>query len=229
MSNFSTDQHNHQEIDSRTAIRIREYGIVPALVVIDVQNGFVSKSGSYDKLGIDISYYQKIIPTVKGLLEHCKSIGIPIYFTNAIREPSGFDLLTKTHKILPQAREERIKDVPICVRGTWDAEIIEELKPSTSNIITKRRDSTFQGTNLDEELRSRGIDTVIFCGVDTSMCVESSVREAFNLGYDVVVVSDATASMNPSRYECTLDDVKSFYGLVIESRELNDSTVYRTQ
>ena len=68
------------------------------------------------------------------------------------------------------------------------------------------------------------MDTVIFCEVDTSMYVESSLREAFNRGYNVVVVSDATVSMNEKRYECTLDDVRASYGLVIDAKELVQST-----
>jgi ureidoacrylate peracid hydrolase len=55
--------------------------------------------------------------------------------------------------------------------------------------------------------------------VDTSICVETSLRDAFNLGHDVVLISDATASMDPKRYQCTLDDVRSFYGLVMETDE----------
>ena len=136
------------------------------------------------------------------------------------RESSGIDLLTRTHKILPKPREERIQEVPICVKGTWDADIVAELKPDSHEcIITKRRDSAFHCTGLEGLLRKLQVDTAIFCGIDTSMCVESSLRDAFNLGFDVMIMSDATASMNPKRYECTLDDVRSFYGLVIDAGE----------
>jgi len=61
---------------------------------------------------------------------------------------------------------------------------------------------------------------VIFCGFDTSMCVEMSLRDTFNLGFDIIFVSDGTAYMNPKRYEYTLDDVRSFYGLVLDTKEL---------
>lgn len=192
-------------------------------MVIDVQNGFASKGGSYYKLGIDISPYQKVLPNIRKLVDRCKSIGMPVLFTQSIRESSGVDLLTKTHQILPKPREERIEEIPICVRGSWDADIVGELKPDNHKyVIEKRRDSAFYNTGLENFLRKLQVNTVIFCGIDTSMCVETSLRDAFNLGFDVIVVSDATASMNSKRYECTLDDVRSFYGLVLDTNELSE-------
>jgi ureidoacrylate peracid hydrolase len=69
-------------------------------------------------------------------------------------------------------------------------------------------------------LRSIGIDTLIFCGIDTSICVETSLREAFNIGYDVILVSDATASSSRKHYESTLENVRDYYGIIMDSREL---------
>jgi ureidoacrylate peracid hydrolase len=83
------------------------------------------------------------------------------------------------------------------------------------HIIIKRRDSAFQDTELRVWLQSAGINTLIFCGVDTSICVETSIRDAFNLGYDIVLVSDATASGIKSHYETTLARVKDYYGLAM--------------
>ena len=100
------------------------YRINPALIVIDVQNGFVSKGGSYDTLGINILPYNEVKLKIRHLIDISRSANIPIFYTQAIREPSGIDLLTNTHKILPKAREERIRKNPICVRGTWDADIV---------------------------------------------------------------------------------------------------------
>ena len=211
---------HYRENGNAATITIKGYQTRPALIVIDVQNGFISKGGSYDKLGIDTSYYERVLPNISRIVNACKEIDILVLFTQSIRESSGIDLLTRTHKILPKPREERIQEVPICVKGTWDADIVAELKPDSHEcVITKRRDSAFHGTGLESLLRKLQVDTVIFCGIDTSMCVESSLRDAFNLGFDVMIMSDATASMNPKRYECTLDDVRSFYGLVIDTGE----------
>ena len=201
-------------------MKLREYRVNPALIVIDVQNGFVSRGGSYDLLRIDTSNYKTIIPTIRNLIDACRLYGIPIFYTQAVRESSGIDLLTKTHKILPRSREERIKKRPICVRGSWDAEIVDEIKPSQADhVVLKRRDSAFHDTEIAVWLRSLSVNTIIFCGIDTSICVETSLRDAFNLGYDVVLISDATASSNEKHYESTLENVKGYYGLVMDLSE----------
>jgi ureidoacrylate peracid hydrolase len=187
------------------------------LVVVDMQNGFVAKNGSYDKLGMNTPLYREIIPKVRDLIDLCKSLDMPVFYTESVREASGIDLLTKIHTLLPKSREERLK-IPICVRGTWDAQTIDELKPKEEegdHIIIKRRDSAFQDTELRVWLQSSGINVLVFCGVDTSICVETSIRDAFNLGYDIVLVSDATASGNKQHYETTLARVRDYYGLAM--------------
>lgn len=202
-------------------LQFNSYKINPILLIIDMQNGFCTKGGSYDKLGIDISHYQKIIPNIKKAIEICRKAKIPIFYTQAVREASGIDLFTKQHKILPQKRGERIKKIPICVRGTWDAEIIPELSPAKEDhIVIKRRDSAFQDTELDLWLRSSHIDTIIFCGADTSVCVDNSVRDAFNKGYSVIILSDAVASMHPSHHVATLETLKEWYGVSVTTDEL---------
>src|SRR5437763_12760484 len=203
-------------------MRLKDYEINPALIVTDVQNGFVSKGGSYDLLGMEISHYREVIPKIRDLITTCRDARIPVFYTQAVREASGIDLLTKTHKILPKSREERIMKRPICIRGTWDADIVDDIKPvDTDHIVIKRRDSAFHDTEIGVWLRSIRVDTIIFCGIDTSICVETSLRDAFNIGYDVVLVSDATASSNKKHYESTLENVRGYYGIVIDIEELS--------
>jgi ureidoacrylate peracid hydrolase len=203
-----------------TIINIQGHNINPALMVIDVQNGFVSKGGSYDQLGMDVSHYQHVIPQISELIRLCRSVNIPIFYTQAVREKSGIDLLTNTHRILPKSREERIRKKPICVIGTWDANIVDKIKPSPmDHIVIKRRDSAFQDTEIGVWLKSIGIDTLVFCGIDTSICVEASLRDAFNNGYDVILISDATASGNIKHFESTLEIVRDYYGVVMDVKE----------
>ena len=201
-------------------MKIRNHEINPALLVIDMQNGFVSKEGSYDLMGLNVSRYSEVVPHLKRLIAICRTIKVPIFYSQAVREESGIDLLTRSHRILPKSREERIKKRPICIRGSWDAEIVEELKPSLDDhVVIKRRDSVFQDTEVEVWLRSLGIDSIIFSGIDTSICVESSLRDAFNHGYDVVLISDATASNNLDHYNSTLDNIRNYYGLVMNLEE----------
>jgi ureidoacrylate peracid hydrolase len=196
-------------------VQLGKYAFNFGLLVVDMQNGFVSKGGSYDQLGMNTEEYRKIVPKTKELLDFCRANLIPVFFTEAIREPSGIDLLTRVHRLLPVTREERLK-VPICVRGTWDAKTIDEIKPTDSDhVVIKRRDSAFQDTELRVWLQSERINTLIICGVDTSICVETSLRDAFNIGYDVILISDATASGINKHYETTLERVRDYYGLVM--------------
>jgi ureidoacrylate peracid hydrolase len=189
--------------------------IAPALIVVDMQNGFVSKGGSYDKLGMNTSNYREIIPKLKDVIEFCRSKEIPIFYTEAVKEASGIDVLTKVHNILPKSRQERLK-FPICIRGTWDGVTIDELKPKENDpVVIKRRDSAFQDTELLVWLQSEGINLLVFTGIDTSICVETSLRDGFNIGYDVAVISDATASGYEDHYKTTLERVRNYYGLVM--------------
>jgi ureidoacrylate peracid hydrolase len=196
-------------------VQLGKYAFNFGLLVVDMQNGFVSKGGSYDLLGMNTEGYRKIIPKTKELIDFCRTNLIPVFFTEAIREPSGIDLLTRVHRLLPVTREERLK-VPICVRGTWDAKTIDEITPADSDhVVIKRRDSAFQDTELRVWLQSEGVNTLIICGVDTSICVETSLRDAFNIGYDVILIADATASGINKHYETTLERVRDYYGLVM--------------
>lgn len=128
-----------------------------ALIVVDMQNGFISKGGSYDKLNMNIERYRKVIPIVKSLIRFCRDEDIPIFYTQAVRERSGIDLLINAHNILPRSREERLEKIPICVRGTWDAAIVDKIKPfRKDHVIIKRRDSAFMDTELRVWLQTAG-------------------------------------------------------------------------
>ncbi|MGA7370047.1 MAG: isochorismatase family cysteine hydrolase, partial [Nitrososphaeraceae archaeon] len=186
-------------------------------VVVDMQNGFVSKGGSYDRIGMNTPNYREIIPKLKDLIEFCRSMDIPVFYTEAVKEASGIDMLTKIHNFLPKSRQERLK-VPICIRGTWDGVTIDELKPKEHDpVVIKRRDSAFQDTELRVWLQSEGINMLVFTGIDTSICVETSLRDGFNIGYDVMIISDATASGDKRHYDTTLERVRDYYGLVMDS------------
>ena len=206
--------------------RIRPPEFHLALLVIDMQNGLCAPKGSYEELGavigIDINRYRKIIPNVRKIIDVCHELRIPVFYTQQVREASGIDLLNRLHRIIPKRRLEFLK-IPACVIGTWDAEIIDELRPAKGDhVVIKRRDSAFQDTELELWLKSIGADTIIYTGVDTCICVENSIRDGFNKGYDVLLVEDAVASSWPKLYEATLMKVKGSFGLVWTTEKLID-------
>jgi ureidoacrylate peracid hydrolase len=205
-------------------VRFRAHEFHPVLLIVDMQNGFCTTGGSYEKyggnIGADLNAYRKIIPAIARLIDVSRELGIPIFYTQQVREQSGIDLFTRLHKIVPERRAEYLR-IPACIRGTWDAEIIGELEPQqTDHIVVKRRDSAFQDTELDLWLRSIRADTVIFTGVDTAICVENTLTDAFNIGYDVILVEDAIASSWKKIGQATVRKVAGSYGLVISTDRL---------
>jgi len=196
----------------------------PVLLVIDMQNGYCASGGSYEKyggnIGADLEAYRQIIPNIARLVAAAREVSIPIFYTQQVREESGIDLFTRLHRIIPERRAEFLR-IPACIRGTWDAEIINELKPAHNDqIVVKRRDSAFQDTELDLWLRSSYIDTVICTGVDTAICVENTLTDAFNTGYDVILVEDATASSWQKIGQATVRKVAGSYGWVLNTDRL---------
>ncbi|HEY55223.1 MAG TPA: cysteine hydrolase [Dehalococcoidia bacterium] len=180
--------------------------------------------GSYeeygDSIGADSEAYRKIIPNIARVIAACRELKIPIFYTQQVREASGLDLYTRLHRIIPNRRAEFLK-IPSCVRGTWDAEILDELRPAEGDhVVVKRRDSSFQDTELDPWLRSAYVDTLIITGVDTGICVDNTLMDGFNLGYDIILVEDATASSWPELSKATLIKVKGSYGWVLKTDKL---------
>ena len=196
----------------------------PALLVIDMQNGFCTPGGSYEEyggdIGADIDAYRKIIPNIAHVIAACRELQIPVFYTEQVREASGIDLYTRLHRIIPSRRAEFLR-IPACVRGTWDAEILDELRPvEEDHVVVKRRDSAFQDTELDLWLKSAHVDTLIFTGVDTGICVDNTLMDGFNLGYDVILVEDATASSWPEICKATIMKVRGSYGWVLTTAQL---------
>jgi ureidoacrylate peracid hydrolase len=198
----------------------------PALLVIDMQNGFCTAGGSYENyggyIGADINAYRQIIPNIARLLAACRELKVPIFYTQQVREASGIDLYTRLHRIVPSRRAEYLR-IPACIRDTWDADIIDELRPEEGDhIVIKRRDSAFQDTELDLWLRSIYVDTLIITGVDTGICVENTLTDGFNTGYDVILAEDATASSWEEIGKASIMKVKGSYGWVLKTEKLID-------
>jgi len=205
-------------------VRIKPSVFRPALLVIDMQNGYCTSGGSYEKyggtIGADLEAYRQIIPNIAKLIAISRELKIPIFYSQQVREQSGIDLFTKLHRIIPERRAEFLR-IPAVVRGTWDAEIIDELQPTIDDhIIIKRRDSAFQDTELSLWLKSTYVDTVICTGVDTAICVENTLEDAFNTGYDVILVEDATASSWQKIGQASIGKVAGSYGWVVTTDRL---------
>ena len=204
--------------------RKRPHTFYPALLVIDMQNGYCTSGGSYEQyggtIGADLNAYRQIISNIKQTITVCREQEIPVFYTQQVRESSGIDLYTRLHRIIPSRRAEFLR-IPACIRGTWDADIIDELKPENDDhVVVKRRDSGFQDTELDLWLKSLYVDTIIVTGVDTAICVENTLTDGLNLGYDVILIENATSSSWSVLGKATVLKVRGSYGWVWTTRHL---------
>ena len=186
------------------------------LIVVDMQNAYCHEQGSLARQGVDISACRNVIGNVKKILETFRKETLPVIFLYLAFEKDYRDGGAMAHEIWPFFKE---KDG--LLDGTWDAAIVDELMPLADEVvIRKTRYSGFSGTNLDCRLRYMGVETLIICGVTTNICVESTVRDAFHLGYKVVLISDGTSEIDEERYRASLKTMEYAFGKVITTEQL---------
>ncbi|MEV0592763.1 cysteine hydrolase family protein [Nonomuraea cavernae] len=181
-----------------------------ALLVIDMQNGFIEAKGSMAAIGMP---YQELRPSVAGcktLIEAAREAGVPVIYTRYVYHPDYTDA-----GLLPTVLVPAMKEVNSLAAGSWDAEIIDELAPAPGDIvIDKARPSSFYGTRLEPILTSLGIRSLVIAGVTTNICVETTARDAGQRDYFAHVIRDATAEFDPARHEHALTTIGFTFGWV---------------
>ena len=195
----------------------------PALIVIDMQNGFCSPKGFMAQIGLAYEPSAEVIGPISRLLASARKAELPIYFTRySLNEDySDGGLLME---VFPQ-----IDGTGGLVRETWDADVVEELEPAEGEVVLdKTRYSAFYGTDLEERLRAQGVDSLIVCGVTTNICVESTVRDAFFRDIRPIVPEDGTAAVTPELHEGALEDFRYGFGQVVSIAEIEAALDERT-
>jgi biuret amidohydrolase len=202
------------------AARPYAYSFEPAstvLVVIDMQRDFVERGGFGEALGNDVSRLSAIVPTVRGLLAWARMHGVRVVHTREGHRPDLADC--------PPAKRQRgrptlrIGDAGpmgrILVDGQPGNDIVPELAPRAGEtVIIKPGKGAFYATQLDELLRSERITHLILAGVTTEVCVQTTMREANDRGYECLLVEDATESYFPEFKQATLAMVRAQGGIV---------------
>jgi nicotinamidase-related amidase len=171
-----------------------------ALVVIDMQRDFIEPGGFGDVLGNDVSRLTAIVPTVAALIGHFRSHGLPIVHTREAHRPDLSDC--PPAKRLRGKPGLRIGDEGamgrILIAGEPGNQILPELAPMAGEIvIDKPGKGMFWATGLHEVLTAKGITQLVFAGVTTEVCVQTSMREANDRGYECLLIEDATESYFP--------------------------------
>jgi ureidoacrylate peracid hydrolase len=200
-----------------------------ALIVVDMQNAFCKKGGLFDIMGmLDEGKAGRAIANNKRIIAAFHRAGIKvIYLRMAYRadlaDSGGPDSPNywkeKSREKMRKNPEDRHK---FLVEGSWDAEIIDELKPLPGDVvINKNRFSGFFNTNLDSILRTFNIKHLVFTGVATNVCVESTLRDAYFHEYFPVLVSDACANTGPDFTQAAaIWTISSVFGWVADTAEL---------
>jgi len=186
----------------------------PALIVVDMQNGFIDENGSMCKAGFDVSPLKGIVKNVVRLVKTARSHEIPVIYTKQTFRKDYVD----GGKVIE--RWPSLKETGGLIEGSWDAQIINELSPLDGDyIIIKRRFSAFYNTDLEILLRNLGTQTLIVIGVTTRVCVESTVRDAQFRDFSVVVVSDCTSAYDKNLHEASLRNIEFAFGNVVSMNE----------
>ncbi len=196
-----------------------------AVVVIDMQNAFVSKGGMFDIWGFDISGNPRVIQPIKDIANAARAKNVKVinlaHRLSADGREVGPMSTFQHNKVMQSWREHPEWRDKLIMKGTWGADFIDELKPPAQEIvIEKQRFSAFAGTYLDMTLKTYDIRYLVFTGVATNICVESSLRDACHLEYFPILVSDATAASPPDRQEATIGNVKQCFGWVTTTKEV---------
>lgn len=186
-----------------------------ALLVIDMQNGFVHEKGTLGISGVDTRRLAAVVPEQKRLIERCQKVGIPVIWT--VQEHFAVDASRAQKKLAAHTAKRRQVS---CLAGTWDAEIIDELKGlaalNPTYVLRKHRFGAFYETRLELLLRQLGIHTLFIVGTTTNACVETTIRESYLRDYDVVAVTDCISGVNAD-WEVAAQKVWAQYFCVLQS------------
>lgn len=193
-----------------------------AVIVVDMQNAYSTPGGYVDLAGFDISGARGTIANISRTLDAARAAQVQVvYFQNGW-DPDyveaggpGSPNWYKSNALKTMRARPELQGT-LLAKGTWDYAIVEELQPKPGDIlIPKTRYSGFFNTNVDSVLRARGIRTLVFVGIATNVCVESSLRDAFHLEYFGVMLEDATHHLGPDFIQkATVYNVEKFFGWV---------------
>jgi len=193
-----------------------------AVVVIDMQNAYASEGGYVDLAGFDISGAAGVIGKIGTVLQTARDAGVQVvYLQNGWDKDyveAGGPGSPNWHKsnALKTMRTRPELSGQLLARGGWDYELVDALKPQPGDItLHKTRYSAFFNSQLDSTLRARGIRNIVFVGIATNVCVESTLRDGFHLEYFGVMLEDATHHLGPeAMQQATVYNVEKFFGWV---------------
>lgn len=173
-----------------------------AVVLIEYQNDFTSEGGSLHAAVKGVMATEHMLPNTVETVARARELGATIVHAPITFTPDYHELSPTPYGIL-----KGVVDSKSFRKGTWGAEIVEDLTPVEQDIVIegKRGLDAFASTNLDFILRSRGITTIVLAGFLTNCCVESTMRTGYEKGFDVVTLKDCTATLSEEEQRLAIE------------------------
>lgn len=188
-----------------------------ALLVIDVANDCLHKDGYFAKVfGAELGFIRSVIPPIQRLMKTARVAGIPVLHIQTVFSPDYADFGLPKRPPRPRAME-----LKYLVKGTWGGQNIDELPVEEGDyVIEAKCYDKFRYTPLELILRNKGIRTLIFTGVNSYLCVESTVRTAADLGFRILIANDATAGINREFHDAAIRELDCWFGEVTTTEEI---------
>lgn len=186
-----------------------------AVVVIDMQNDFCAAGGWTDRIvKRDISRLGPVAQPIQALIDGARGAHIPVIW---VRADYSADRVPDSMR----ARSARMAlDEDCCVPGSWGADWFEVTPLDGEPVFTKHCYSGFSNPGLDDALAQRGARTLVFAGVQSHVCVETTLRDGHSRGYYCVVPEECVASPNIAAHDVMLSNVRMIFGSVVSLSEL---------
>jgi nicotinamidase-related amidase len=187
-----------------------------ALIIVDMQVDFASAEGVIGQHGVDMGPAETAIDRIEEMIAAARHAGATIGFMRVMTRPDTDSLALRTW----MARKGTPEDAGICRIGTG-GEDYYRVKPEAGDIeIGKLAYSSFHGTDLDQQLRARGIDTLVIAGLTTDCCVDSTTRDGFERNFNTFVVSDGCASFDEDLHISTLKVLRTHTSLLVKTADV---------
>ncbi|HUD51965.1 isochorismatase family cysteine hydrolase [Parvibaculum sp.] len=191
--------------------------IVPsrtALVIVDAQEDFIGPTGVHARLGFDMSAVEAPLANVVRLAEAARRAGATVVFPRVVTTP---ETDSEALKLLARRKGRSENSIAICREGTPGADYYG-IRPQEGDIeIAKVLFSSFQGTDLEQQLKAKGVDTLVMTGFTTDCCVDCTARDAFHRNFSVFVVVDACAAFGDGLHVGALNGLAKNCALLVET------------
>ncbi len=174
-----------------------------AIVLLELQNDFLSPEGKLHSMVEAVLRRYDVVANLNSLIAGARTAGATIVHT-----PIRFSADYREMGPAPYGIMKMVKDSGALVRGTWGASIGSFIDHVDADLVIDGKSSidAFAGTNLEYVLRARGINRVVLAGQLTNICIESTMRSAYDRGYDVIAVTDATSTIGIEQYRLSVEN-----------------------